>query len=79
MTDIIYGNQTIEKNTVQVIYCRGFRKFLNIKDCTREKCKYHYDRSREEARQGDTAVQVIDRVLCGYPRWITIEHVCEVE
>lgn len=68
-----------ERNTIKVIYCRGFRKLLNIKDCTKEKCKYHLDRKIEPFLQGDKIVAENDRVLCGYPKWEQVIQVCEVE
>lgn len=70
------GQQEI--NTIQVIYCKGFKKLLNVKDCTKEKCHYHVDRKTEEIKQGDAVVAVNDRILCGYPKWETIMQVCEV-
>lgn len=70
---------TQEKDTIKVIYCKGFRKFLNIESCTKEKCEYHLDRKAEPFMQGDKVVAINDRVLCGYPRWETVAQVCEVK
>ena len=67
-----------EKDTIKVIYCKGFKKLLNVKDCNKDKCKYHFDRQTEEIKQDDKVVAVNDRISCGYPKWETIMQICEV-
>ncbi|GEM_PF-6837649 len=73
---MVNGQQ--EKDTIKVVYCKGFKKLLNVKDCTTEKCKYHIDRKAEEIKQGEKTVAINDRVLCGYPRWEQVVQVCEI-
>lgn len=68
-----------EKDTIKVVYCRGFKKLLNIESCTADRCKHHLGRTTEPYVQDEKTVAVNDRVLCGYPRWETITQVCEVE
>lgn len=82
--DIIFGDKAImngtqEKDTIKVIYCKGFKKLLNIKDCTSDKCKYHLDRKADEIKQDDKVIATNDKILCGYPKWETVMQICEVE
>lgn len=79
MVDVNKINDGVEEtDTVKVIECPGFKgKLLNVEDCM-TKCPRFLDRKRDEIKQGDKVVEVIDRVLCGYPQWRPVKQVCEV-
>lgn len=71
-----------EKDVEQIIFCRGFRKMLRLKDCTPEKCKYHFGIFEDPIYQTDKGVKTlvrIDRyVRCGVPKLEKITTLCEV-
>ncbi len=74
---------TEEKDTIRVVYCRGFKKLLNIKDCNSAQCRFHLGIQREDINQRDgkefKVVGVHETVMCGLPRLEKILQVCEVK
>lgn len=75
---------TEEKDIMEVVYCRGFKKLLKVTNCTKEKCEFHLGILEEPIKQrgDDGIVRVIDtirHVRCGFPRSEKIFSVCEVE
>ena len=72
-----------EKNVMDVVGCKGFKKFLNMKDCNKEKCEFHLGIQEEPVYQrGEdrkkTQIGVNRFVRCGFPRLLTIQSVCEL-
>ncbi len=70
---------TKEKDTIKVIYCKGFKKMFNINACSKEKCRYFFERKQDKIKQGEEIIRVNDRILCGYPKWEPVIQVCEVK
>lgn len=86
MTDIISGKAitegTEEKDLMEVVYCRGFKKLLALKNCNAG-CRYFLGLNEEPVKQRDGKTEKIIRVhktvACGYPRIEPVMTVCEVK
>jgi len=74
---------TEEKEVMQVVACRGFKKLLNMKDCTPDKCEYHAGILKEPIEQSENGVKKIvgynEYVRCAVPKLMQIQSVCEVK
>lgn len=72
-----------EKDIMEVVFCRGFKKLLNMKDCN-EKCRYFFGIFEEPVmvREGEGEIKQVGverSVRCGIPRLSQIAKVCEVD
>ena len=74
---------TEERDVMAVVYCRGFKKNLNVRDCTKENCDYHFGTLEEPIKQRDgkgwKIVGMTRYVRCGVPKLERIMQVCEVK
>lgn len=73
-----------EKDIMGVVSCKGFKKLLNIRDCTPEKCKYHLGIIEEPIRHRDdngvrSIIGINKSIKCGFPRLLKVFDVCELE
>jgi len=63
---------TKEKDVMRVVWCRGFKKFLDMKDCNPDNCEYHA--GIQSAKAGGN-----EYVMCSIPQMELIKTVCEVK
>ena len=74
---------TKEKDVMGVVYCRGFKKLLDVKDCNRDMCEYHFGTLEEPIKQRDgkgwKIVGMNRYIRCGVPKLERINQVCEVK
>ncbi len=70
-----------EKDVMEVVYCRGFKKLLNLKSCN-SSCEHYGDILKESIYEGPKGNRKLigykRSVVCKFPRIEAILTICEV-
>lgn len=66
-----------ERDLMEMVYCKAFRKFLKFECCTPENCKHHKGIEKDEAKQDGKVVHVQKWAICAYPEKTPLIIVCE--
>lgn len=74
-TNFVEGTE--EKDLMEMVYCKAFRKFLKLASCNPENCKHHHGVESDKAEQDGKVVKEIKWVRCGYPEPTPVVIVCE--
>ena len=79
---IMSSDKVTVKDVMDVIWCRGFKKFLKFSDCNKKNCEYHFGVIEEPIKRtenGVTEVVGVNRYIrCGVPKLVQVVSVCEV-